>query len=923
MPLSWNEIRDRAVAFSKEWKDESSEDAEAKSFWDDFFHVFGITRRRVASFETPVKKSDGKGGFVDLLWKGVLLVEHKSRGKDLDRAFHQATDYFHGLKERDLPRYVLVSDFARFRLYDLDSGDDPQEFPLKDLYKNIRLFGFIAGYQTRSFGQQDPVNIQAAEKLGKLHDLLKAVGYEGHALELLLVRLLFCLFAEDNAIFERQQFREWIEQRIAEDGSDFGPMLAQLFQVLNTEPEKRPGNLDEHLAAFRYINGKLFEEALPLASFDRKMREMLLDCSSLDWSRISPAIFGALFQSIMNEKARRNLGAHYTSETNILKALRPLFLDALRAEFERVRRDTDRLMAFHERLGKIRILDPACGCGNFLVIAYRELRLLELDILRELFKANRTGQLDVSRIVFVDVDQFYGIELEEFPAQIAQVALWMTDHQMNLKVSEEFGQYFARLPLKKTPNIVHGNALTLDWRTVVPPEQLSYIVGNPPFVGAMVMSDEQREDIAQVFAKGKGAGVLDYVAAWYVKASAYLCDDPTPGRIRCAFVSTNSITQGEQVGLLWRTLLHLAIKIDFAHRTFRWQNEARGVAAVHCVIIGFGLGGVERKVIFDYESLAGEPHALPATTINPYLVDGPDVLLENRSAPICNVPQMKFGSMPRDGGHLILSQEERSDLIATNPLAKKWIRRYTGAEEFLNGGTRYCLWLLDASPADLRAVPKIMKRLDAVRQYRLASKAASTRKAATTPGAFVQLAQPKTNYLLVPRVSSERRTYIPMGFLGSDVIGNDQVLTVADATLYHFGVLTSVMHMAWVRSVCGRLKSDYRYSKDIVYNNFPWPEPTDKQRTSIENAAQGVLDARALSPESSLADQYDPLAMSQAPSLLKVHQTLDHAVDVAYGKTSFKSEAERVAFLFGLYEKLTSMFPTEKKAVRRRRTVVR
>ena len=448
MPLSWNEIRDRSVAFSKEWENESSEDAEAKSFWDSFLNVFGITRRRVATFETPIKKSDGKGGFIDLLWKGVLLVEHKSRGKDLDRAYRQATDYFHGLKERDLPRYVLVSDFARFRLYDLDE-DETHEFELKDLHKNIRHFGFIAGYQTRSFGQQDPVNIQAAEKLGKLHDLLKAVGYEGHPLEVFLVRLLFCLFAEDNAIFERQQFREWIEQRVAEDGSDFGPLLAQLFQVLNTPHEKRLKNLDDHLAAFRYVNGKLFEEALPLASFDRKMRETLLDCSSLDWSRISPAIFGALFQSIMDKKARRNLGAHYTTETNILKALQPLFLDTLRAEFERVKHDSKRLRAFHEKLSKLRLLDPACGCGNFLVIAYRELRLLELDVLRELFKANTTGMLDVSRIVFVDVDQFYGIEIEEFPAQIAQVALWMTDHQMNLKVSEEFGQYFARLPLKK------------------------------------------------------------------------------------------------------------------------------------------------------------------------------------------------------------------------------------------------------------------------------------------------------------------------------------------------------------------------------------------------------------------------------------------------------------------------------------------
>ena len=460
MPLSWNEIRGRAVAFSKEWKDETSEDAEAKSFWDSFFHVFGITRRRVASFEEPVKKSDGKGGFIDLLWKGMLVVEHKSRGKDLTRAFHQATDYFSGLKERDLPRYVLVSDFARFRLYDLDEGTE-HEFSLRELHLNARLFGFIAGYETKFFGESDPVNIQAAERLGKLHDLLKTVGYEGHQLEVFLVRILFCLFAEDNAIFEPQQFRELVELRSAEDGSDLAALLASLFQVLNTPDGKRLKNLDEQLAEFPYINGRLFAEQLPMAAFDKKMRNMLLECTTLKWSRISPAIFGAMFQSIMDAKARRNLGAHYTSEVNILKALNPLFLDGLRAEFERIRKDKRRLVEFHRRLAKIKVLDPACGCGNFLVIAYRELRLIELAVLRELQKGGQQV-LDVAQIIWVDVDQFYGIEVEEFPAQIAQVALWLMDHQMNMQVSEEFGQYFVRLPLNKAPNIVHANALRID-----------------------------------------------------------------------------------------------------------------------------------------------------------------------------------------------------------------------------------------------------------------------------------------------------------------------------------------------------------------------------------------------------------------------------------------------------------------------------
>ena len=630
MPLSWNEIRDRAVAFSREWKDETSEDAEAKTFWDEFFHVFGITRRRVASFEKPAIKSDGKGGFIDLLWKGVLLVEHKSRGRDLDRAFHQATDYFHGLKERDLPRYVVVSDFARIRLYDLDSDEDPIEFPLKELHKNIRLFGFIAGYQTKSYPPQDQANIEAAEKLGKLHDLLKAVGYEGHPLELFLVRILFCLFAEDNAIFERQQFREWIEQRTAEDGSDLSPLLAQLFQVLNTPEDHRQRNLDEHLAAFRYINGRLFEESIPLASLDRRMREVILECSGLDWSRISPAIFGALFQSIMDKNARRNLGAHYTSETNILKALQPLFLDSLRAEFERVRRDSKRLGDFHEKLRTIRVLDPACGCGNFLVVAYRELRLLELDVLREIFKHTHAGQLTVSNIVFVDVDQFYGIEIEEFPAQIAQVALWMTDHQMNQLVSAEFGQYFARLPLKKAPSIVNGNALTLDWKSVVPPEELSYIVGNPPFIGKKEQNAAQKTQVLRIFRDIKGAGILDYVSCWYRKATEYMSANTL---IRSAFVSTNSITQGEQVGVLWTGLLQRGVRINFAHRTFQWSSEAKGKATVQCVIIGFALQNESNKSLFDYETIDGEAHTILASQINPYLLDASDILITNRNYP--------------------------------------------------------------------------------------------------------------------------------------------------------------------------------------------------------------------------------------------------------------------------------------------------
>lgn len=922
MPLSWNEIRDRSLAFSREWKDVTSERAESQSFWNAFFHVFGIERRRVAVFEKQVEHSRAgkklKSGRIDAFWKGVLLIESKSAGADLDRAFAQAADYFEGLPERDLPRYILVSDFQRFSLFDLDSAKE-WKFQLRDLHKHIKRFGFIAGYAPQEIRPQDPVNIHAAEQMGRLHDLLKTSGYTGHGLEVLLVRLVFCLFADNTGIFSAQGFRDWLENRTVDDGSDLGPQLALLFQVLNTPEHSRQKNLDEHLGAFPYVNGKLFEETLKLASFDNKMRTTLLDCCALNWGAVSPAIFGALFQSIMDEKARRNLGAHYTSEENILKLIKPLFLDALWTEFSRVKNNKNRLFEFHKKLQTLTFLDPACGCGNFLVITYRELRLLELEILRTVHGGPGSRFLNIHQEIQLNVDRFHGIEIEEFPVQIAQVALWLVDHQMNMKVSEEFGMYFARIPLKTTPHIVQGNALRLEWNEVVSAEGLSYIISNPPFSGAMVMGDSQREDMAEVFADLAGHGVLDYVSCWYWKAAKFI--DST--QVSVGFVSTNSITQGEQVGLLWGPLMHrYRLKIHFAHRTFRWSNEAKGVAAVHCVIVGFSQHEPAQRVIFEYDTPDGEPHAVEAQNINAYLVDAPDVFLENRPGPICAVPAMRFGSMPRDGGHLILTPAERDALVLEEPGAENWIRPYTGAEEFLNRGSRYCLWLLGATPSELRSLPKVMERLEAVRKYRLESKATSTQKAANTPGVFVQLAQPVSDYLLVPRVSSERRKYVPMAFVSSDLIANDQVLTVEGAKLYHFGVLSSTIHMAWVRYTCGRLESRYRYSKDIVYNNFPWPrDANEKQVTAIEIAAQQVLDARKKFPESSLADLYDPLSMPL--NLTKAHQELDRVVDGAYGKRDFKSDAERVAFLFELYQQYTSLLPADGKKAKRSRARAR
>ena len=896
MPISWNEIKSRAFSFSKQWEGETSEEAEAKSFWDGFFYVFGISRKRIASFEEPVKKLGDRQGYIDLFWKGTLIVEHKSRGKNLDRAYAQALDYFPGISERDLPRYIIVSDFARIRLYDL-VGDEEYEFALKDLHKKVKLFGFIAGYQRHVIKEQDPVNIKAAEAMGKLHDQMKQVGYDGHPLEQYLVRLLFCLFAEDTGIFERQQFQEFIEQRTSEDGSDLAGHLSGLFQVLNTPANKRLKNLDVQLAAFPYINGLLFSEVLPHASFDSGMRENLLECMELDWGRISPAIFGSLFQSIMDATTRRNLGAHYTSENNILKLIKPLFLDKLYEKYERLKGQPKRLTEFHKSLRELKFLDPACGCGNFLVIAYRELRLLELEILRQ---KNKSGQLeiDISQLVLINVDQFFGIEIEEFASQIAQVALWLIDHQMNLIISEEFGQYFVRIPLQASSTILQKNALTEDWSELSPTGHFDYIMGNPPFVGAKFMKTEQKKDAALVFRDIAKSGLLDYVAAWYIKAAEFV----KARDCCCAFVSTNSICQGEQVGILWDWMLKEGMEIFFAHRTFSWNNEARGKAAVHCIIVGFSKPSSNKKYLFFYDDIKGEPLQTRVKSINPYLVDASNITLPNRIQPLCQVPTIRIGNKPIDGGQYLFTTEQRDIFLEQEPSSKPYFYRWIGADEFLNGYERWCLWLGDCSPAQIQSMPEAMKRVKAVQKKRLESKSLPTRKLAATPTRFHVENFPETTYLVIPKVSSERRYYIPIGFEQPSTLASDLLNIISDATLYHFGILSSLMHNCWMRNVSGRLESRYRYSVGIVYNNFPWPEkPNPKKLNAVNASAQKILDTRRLFSDCTLAQLYDPITMPAA--LSKAHQELDTQVDKAYGNQRFKSEGDRMSFLFQLYQK--------------------
>lgn len=916
MPLSWNDIKSRALAFSQRWHDACNEDSEAKPFLIDFFEVFGITNKRLATFELAVKKFGGKQGFVDLFWRGVLLVEMKSRGKNLDRAFDQAMGYFEGIKESDLPRYVLVCDFATFALTDLETNET-LVFKLEELHQQVTSFGFIAGYTTQIIQPQDPINIKAAEQMGKLHDQLKAIGYDGHALEVYLVRLLFCLFAEDTGIFyERRQFQDYIENKTKEDGSDLAHHLATLFYILNTPPDKRLKNLDEDLANFPYVNGKLFEETLPPASFDREMRDALLSACALDWSRISPAIFGSLFQSIMDKDARRNLGAHYTSEENILKLIKPLFLDDLWAELEKIGSNKAKLQAFHDKLGSLNFFDPACGCGNFLVITYREIRKLELEVLKKLHqKAQKI--LDVSAIIQVDVNQFYGIEIEEFPAQIAQVALWLTDHQMNQQASEHFGQYFARIPLKKSANILHANALQTDWNTHCP--NASFIIGNPPFIGHQWRSKEQQADVESVFPKDGKFGKVDFVGAWFVKATQYLLQHR---QTASALVSTNSITQGEQVGILWGWMLSQGIHINFAHRTFSWTNEAKGKAAVHVVIIGFALFDTTDKKLFVYDDIKGEPHAISAKNINPYLVDAVNMILPSRSQPPVNMSAMTKGSQPTDGGHLILDANEKANLLIKYPDLMPFIKPFIGGYELLNGGERYCLWFADATPAQLKTIgqyPEIKARIEGVKQARLTSPTPSVQAQANQPYLFTQNRQPKSTFLAVPEVSSERRQFIPIDFLTADVVPSNLIYMIPDVGLYEFGVLSSSLHNSWMRTVCGRMKSDFRYSPN-VYQLFPWITIRDKHKQAIETAAQAVLDARSESfaqdSSNTLAILYDPDLMPKA--LRTAHAKLDKAVDTAYGYRRGASacapsqdDNERVAFLFDLYQKMTGLLDIE------------
>ena len=936
MRLSWNEIRARAADFAREWADAAYEKGDTQSFYNEFFEIFGKRRRDVARYEERVQRLDNTSGFIDLFWPGVLLVEQKSAGRDLTAAREQAGTYFDALPERERPRFQLLCDFQTFELLDRDEREETR-FALADLPQHVEKFGFIIGVQRRTFRDQDPVNIEASELIARLHDALKASGYESHDLELFLVRTVFCLFADDTGIFEpRDIFLDFIEERTAPDGSDLGPWLMRLFQVLDTPPNRRQAKLDEDLARFPHVNGDLFDGAVRIPDFDTEMRRALLDAGQFDWTAISPAIFGALFQSVMEPADRRAQGAHYTTEKNILKVIEPLFLDDLRGEFRRLQARRDGraaavLRKFRDKLGSLRLFDPACGCGNFLIIAYRELRTLEIDVLREIASRATATQLALTVQSVVEVDQFYGIEIGEFPARIAATALWMMDHIMNNRLSLEFGQTYARIPIEKSPHIRNADALEIDWADVLPPNECSYVFGNPPFGGAKFQSPAQRAQVRRVAALGGSGGTLDYVAAWFIRAGDYVrqVQPPAGARLpRIGFVATNSITQGEQVAQLWPLLLdHRRLEIAFAHRTFAWGSDARGKAHVHVVIIGLDAAdhAPRDRRLFSYEDLSGEPLEGNHAVITPYLFDGgalgdPHLVVRKESEPINGMGRLITGTQPLEDGHLTFSADAKATFLEREPDAAPYFRPFPGAREFIRGLERWILHTAGIPPQVLRDLRETRDRLQRVRDFRARSKRQTTLRLADYPTAYGVTTVPDTPFLIVPQVSSERREYVPIGWLEPPIIPSEKLRLLPDATVADFALLTSAMHMAWMRAVTGRMKSDYMYSVGVVYNTFPLPpgfKGDDADLSGLERAAQAVLDARASHPDATLADLYDPDLMPA--SLRRAHHALDRAVDRLYRRKRFTSERDRVEYLFALYERMQAPLAAAKPKTRRRR----
>ena len=921
------EQRAAAREFAAYWQNRGDEKQETQTFWLTLLQkVLGVEDAdKLIAFEVPVKL--GHVSFIDaFIAENRVLIEQKGSDIDLRKGykqsdgsmltpFQQARRYAGYLPHDQNPRWIVVCNFREFHIHDMNRPNDtPDVILLSELESEYHRLAFLAKRTDVTLQREMEISIQAGELVGKLYDAFQKryINPESEralkSLNKLCVRLVFCLYAEDAGIFGgHNMFHDYIKAAGVKRARQ---ALIDLFRVLDTPVAERDPYMDEELAAFPYVNGGLFsDENIEIPQFNEEIYDTLLAKASGDfnWSHISPTIFGAVFESTLNPETRRSGGMHYTSIENIHKVIDPLFLDGLRKELDEIREisvvrtRTAKLKAFQEKLAELTFLDPACGSGNFLTETYISLRRLENEVIRSLIDAQKgaaAGQImmglegDLTPIM-VSIQQFYGIEINDFAATVAKTALWIAESQMMKQTEDIVHMNLDFLPLKSYVNIVEGNALRLDWAEVVPKDKLDYIMGNPPFVGASMMSKSQKDEAVAVFGKVKRANSIDYVGAWYHKAAQLIKDTS----IRTAFVSTNSITQGEQVAPLWGKVLgEYNATIIFAHRTFKWMSEASDKAAVHCVIIGFADKSYAGKRQIYSNDVANE-----AENINPYLVDAPDVLVESQGKPLYQVPVMTAGNKPSDGGNLILSAEERSAILKATPDAAVYVREYVGSKEFINGGEkRYCLWLKGVSPALYRNNTEVKRRLEAVREMRLASTAAPTRAMADKPYLFFSAPQTDKPYLCIPEVSSERRRYIPIGFMPPEIIASNKLLIVPEAELYHFGVLTSNVHMAWMRTVCGRMKSDYSYSGATVYNTFPWPTPTDAQKAAIEHTAQAILDARALYPDCSLADLYDEVTIPV--ELRRAHQANDKAVMQAYGFWgSVKTESDCVARLMEMY----------------------
>ena len=922
--MNIKEQKKNAQAFIKRWENRGNERQDSQSFWLDLLQsVYGIEKpTEYIKFEDAVKMDTTS--FIDgYIEKTRVLIEQKSRTKDLSKAivqsdgskltpFQQAKKYATEIGFSRYPRWIVVSNFQEFRIYDMEQpNSEPKIVRLEDLDKEAYRLEFLIDKTNEHLEREMKVSIEAGAIVGEIYEgLLKQyINPDSpdslHAINQLVVRLVFCLYAEDAGIFgHKMMFHDYLARF---SSRDFRSGLKDLFKILNTPIEDRDPYLDDELLAFPYVNGGMFaENNLEIPKFTDELRELILEhaSSSFDWSEISPTIFGSVFESTLNPETRRSGGMHYTSIENIHKVIDPLFLDELRDELNEIRQFKQfktveqRAKQFQSKLSSLTFFDPACGSGNFLTETYISLRRLENEAIK-LYMGD-TVALDLGQdLVKVKLNQFYGIEINDFAVSVAKTALWIAESQMLEETKDIVFANIDFLPLKSYTNIVEGNALGVDWETVVPKEYLSYIVGNPPFIGANGVSKTQKQELLDIFGPKSNAGILDYVGGWYAKAATLIQNT----NIRCAFVSTNSITQGEQVSVLWDFLLKKNISIDFAYKSFVWNSEAKEKAQVHCVIIGFSSMKQKSPILFDKDNKE------IVETISPYLIAGEMIYVGRRNKPISQKLEMSRGNQPTDGGNLIIEAEEYDSFIKSEPAAKKYIKKLIGSKEFINSLDRYCLWLVGVSPKDLRSMPKVLERVNLVKEMRLNSSAVGTRKLAERSHEFRETKNPNT-YLIIPRVSSENRRYIPIGFLDSSTIPTDSVTIIENATLYDFGILTSNVHMAWMRTVAGRLKSDYRYSAKIVYNNFPWPELTEEQKSKISKTAQAILDARALYPDSSLADLYDELTMPV--ELRRAHQANDKAVMEAYdmtkivdGKRTWLTESETVARLFEMYEDIT------------------